>query len=358
MLRSLFSESLPKSRLVQLGLLLVIICLLLNPWLFGGTKVLGISAKICIFILLVASYDLLIGYTGIISFAHTIFFALGAYGVAMSVQVFGSNWLAIILGCICSLILSAIIAFFLGLISFRVKRIFFAMITLAIASAFAVFINQNIGLTGGEDGMHIKVPSPLTPTFKLLEEKFFGVWINGKLISFYMVFSFTFVMILAMLRITKSPFGRILTAIRENEFRTNALGYTSNTYVISILVMSACFATFAGVMLAITNRYISTETTITMQIMIDILLMVVIGGMGTIYGAVFGVAIIIVAQNYIPTILNFATSATVDTPFSVLFEHERWLFWLGIVFILSVYFFPQGIAGRLEKRIPGPKNPN
>ncbi len=347
---SLFSESLPNNRLLQLGLLAVIVCLFLNPWIFGGSKALLIAGKICVFILLVASYDLLIGYTGIISFAHTIFFAMGAYGVAMAVQWAGPNWYALTIGSVGALITSAVVAFLLGVVSFRVKRMFFAMITLAIASVFAIFINQNYGVTGGEDGLRIKLPSPLTPSFKLLDEKLFGVRITGKVVSFYLIFTCTFFMILAMLRITKSPFGRILTAIRENEFRTNALGYTSNFYVISILVMSACFAALAGVMLAIVNRYINTDTTVSMQVMIDVLLMVVIGGMGTIYGVVFGVALVIVAQNYIPSLLGFATSATVDTPFAVMFEHERWLFWLGVIFILSVYFFPQGIAGRLEKK--------
>ncbi|MFL0799402.1 MAG: branched-chain amino acid ABC transporter permease [Agarilytica sp.] len=353
---SLFINNISNNRLLQLGLLTVVVCLFLNPWIFGGSKALLIAGKICVFILLVASYDLLIGYTGIISFAHTIFFAMGAYGVAMAVQSFGPSWYALSFGAIAALLASAIAAFLLGVVSFRVKRIFFAMITLAIASVFAIFINQNYGVTGGEDGLRIKLPAPLTPSYKLFDEKVFGVRISGKLVSFYLIFTCTFLMLLAMLRITKSPFGRILKAIRENEFRTNALGYTSNFYVISILVMSACFATVAGIMLAILNRYINTDTTVSIQVMIDILLMVVIGGMGTIYGAVFGVALVIVAQNYIPSLLGFATSATVDTPFAVMFEHERWLFWLGMIFILSVYFLPQGIAGRLKgKRISNMK---
>lgn len=350
--QSIFSESIPNSRILQISLLAILVVLFLNPWVIGGSKALLISAKICIFILFVASYDLLIGYTGIISFAHTIFFAMGAYGVAISMQIWGTNWTALSLGTLIAITGSALTAFLLGVVSFRVKRIFFAMITLAIASVFAIFINQNFGITGGEDGLRLKVPKPLAPSFKLLDEKLFGVRINGKIVSFYLIFFSCFIMVLAMLRITKSPFGRVLKAIRENEFRTNALGYTSNFYVISILILSSVFATFAGIMIAITNRYINTDTTVSMQIMIDVLLMVVIGGMGTIYGAVFGVTLVIVAQNYIPSILGFFTNATSDMPIAVLFSHERWLFWLGMIFILSVYFFPQGIAGRLEHRHP------
>ncbi len=351
--RTLFSESIPRSRVLQLILLAVLVTLFLNPWVIGGTKALLISAKICVFILFVASFDLLIGFTGIISFAHTIFFAVGAYGVTISVQTWGANWSSISIGTLLAIVCSAVMAFLLGVVSFRVKRIFFAMITLAIASVVAIFINQNFAITGGEDGLRLKLPDPLAPSFKLLDEKLFGVRINGKILSFYLVFFSCFAMVLAMLRITQSPFGRILKAIRENEFRTNALGYTSNYYVISVLIMSSVFATFAGIMLAITNRYINTETTVSMQIMIDVLLMVVIGGMGTIYGAILGVTLVIVAQNYIPSILGFFTNATENMPIAVLFSHERWLFWLGMLFILSVYFFPQGIAGRLEK--PPPK---
>ncbi len=345
----LISNSLPNNRILHIGLLIIALALLLNPWLFGGSKALLIAAKICIFIVLVASYDLLIGYTGIISFAHTVFFAMGAYGVGMAISFYGPYWWVMGLGTLSALVISALVALLLGLVSFRVKRIFFAMITLAIASVFAIFINQNYAITGGEDGLSFRLPSILTPAYEFVSGKVGGARINGKLLSFYMIYALSFVCVLLMLRITQSPFGRILTAIRENEFRANALGYTSNVYVIGILVLSSCFATIAGVMLAMANRYINTDTTASMQIMIDILLMVVLGGMGTIYGAVFGVTLVILAQNYLQALLGLATGATMDTPLSVFFEHERWLFWLGVIFIMSVYFFPQGIAGFLHK---------
>lgn len=342
-------EFFPRSRVLQIGLAIIFLVLVLNPWLIGGSKILLVAAKICIFILLVASYDLLIGYTGIVSFAHTVFFAIGAYGVAIAMSSMNPTWGTLGIGLLCALALSALFALALGLLSFRVKRIFFAMITLAIASAFAIFINQNSGLTGGEDGIRIKLPREISPAFKLIHDKVFGVRINGKLLSFYLILFTCTGLLFALIRITKSPFGRVLESIRENEFRTNALGYNSRLYVIGSLVIASIFATIAGALLAIANRYINTDMTASLQIMIDILLMVVIGGMGTIYGAVFGVTLVMVAQYYIPSLLGYMTSATETTPFAVLFEHERWLFWLGVIFILCVYFFPQGIAGRLEK---------
>ncbi len=345
----LFSNSLPNNRIVYIGLLIIAIALLLNPWLFGGSKALLIAAKICIFIVLVASYDLLIGYTGIISFAHTVFFAMGAYGIGMSISFYGPHWWSMGLGALSALCISAVVALCLGLVSFRVKRIFFAMITLAIASAFAIFLNQNYTVTGGEDGLSFRLPHILTPANEFISGKLGGARIDGKLLSFYFIYALSFICVFLMLRITQSPFGRVLTAIRENEFRSNALGYTSNVYVIGILIISSCFATIAGMMLAMANRYVNTETTASMQIMIDILLMVVLGGMGTIYGAIFGVTLVILAQNYLQALLSLATGATTDTPLSAFFEHERWLFWLGVIFIISVYFFPQGIAGSLQK---------
>ncbi len=350
MLTESMREFFPKSRILQIGLGVIFLVLLLNPWLIGGSKALLVAAKICVFILLVASYDLLIGYTGIVSFAHTIFFAFGAYGVAIALSSLGATWAALGLGLLCSVGLSAMFALALGLLSFRVKRIFFAMVTLAIASAVAIFINQNSGITGGEDGLRIKLPKEISPSFKLLNEKIGGVRINGKLISFYLIFATCTALFLVLIRITKSPFGRVLESIRENEFRTNALGYNSRLYVIGSLVIASFFATIAGALIAIANRYINTDMTASLQIMIDILLMVVIGGMGTIYGAVFGVTLVMIAQYYIPSLLNLVNTATVDTPISMFFEHERWLFWLGVIFILCVYFFPQGIAGKLEKR--------
>ena len=329
--------------------LLVIAALLFAPFLFQDVRSLEVAARICIFIVLVASYDLLLGYTVIVSFAHTMFFGFGAYGAAIALKQMGPGCDAVIIGGSAGILLTLIVAVAIGLLSFRVKAIFFAMVTLAVASAFAVLVSQMSWLTGGEDGLNYKIPRELTPAFKVVKEKVFGVRINGKLIAYYLIFFASAILFLVMLRIVNSPFGRTLKAVRDNAFRAEAIGYRVVWYRTTATVLSAVMAALAGSLLAIWLRYTGPATTLSMEIMIDILLMVVIGGMGTLYGAVLGATLFILAQTYLQNLMGAAADATSAVPLvSTLVAPERWLLWLGVLFILSVYFFPSGIVGRLR----------
>src|SRR5689334_308719 len=152
MLRAILSDDLPRSRLLSAILLAIVALLALAPLLFGGAQAINTAAKICVFIVLVASYDLLLGYTGIVSFAHTMFFGIGGYGVGLALFNWGSNWTAIIGGLVIALVLGIALALVIGLVSLRVRAIFYAMITLAVASAFAILAGQLSSFTGGEDG--------------------------------------------------------------------------------------------------------------------------------------------------------------------------------------------------------------
>ena len=349
MLTRLLSGDTPRSGLLTALLLIVLISLAFAPFLFPGTKSLETAARICIFIVLVASYDLLLGYAGIVSFAHTMFFGIGAYGTALALSSTGPSYTSLIWGTAAGALVAAVFALAIGLFSLRVKAIFFAMVTLAVASAFAVFISQMSWLTGGEDGLNYKIPRELTPAFKLVKEKVFGVRINGKLLAYYLVFFGSAILFLIMLRIVNSPFGRTLKAVRDNAFRAEAIGYRVVWYRTTATVLSAVMAALAGSLLAIWLRYTGPATTLSMEIMIDILLMVVIGGMGTLYGAVLGATLFILAQTYLQNLMGVAADATSAVPFlSTLVAPERWLLWLGVLFILSVYFFPSGIVGRLR----------
>ncbi|MBO9516249.1 MAG: branched-chain amino acid ABC transporter permease, partial [Variovorax sp.] len=162
------------------------------------------------------------------------------------------------------------------------------------------------------------------------------------------------VLVLALLRIVNSPFGRVLQAIRENEFRAEAIGYRVVVYRTTASVLSALFATLAGAMLAIWLRYNGPDTSLSFEIMIDVLLIVVIGGMGTIYGAVIGSVIFLIAQSYLQDLLRIGSEAAGAvswlTWLGALLSPDRWLLWLGVLFVLSVYYFPTGIVGRLRKR--------
>lgn len=335
MMDTLLSGDRPRSRILAVALAGIVAALALAPWLFPGTRPLDVAAKVCVFVLLVASYDLLLGYTGVVSFAHTMFFGIGGYGVAIALSRMEVGWMAIGLGTAGALALSLVISFLVGLFSLRVKAIFFAMITLAVASFFAILASQLSGLTGGEDGITFKVPEEL----------------RARVATYYLIFGVTVASFLVLLRVVNSPFGRVLLSIRENEFRAEALGYRTVVYRTLANCLGALVATVAGVLYALWLRYTGPNTTLDFAIMVDILLMVVIGGMGTIYGAVLGAVLLVFAQNYLQDLLAIANKALAGLPLLAnLFHPDRWLLWLGVAFILCVYFFPTGIVGSLRSR--------
>jgi branched-chain amino acid transport system permease protein len=349
MLLRLLSHDLPRSRWLAALLLGIVLALVLTPFLFPGIKALNVAAKILVFVVLVASFDLLLGYTGIVSFAHTMFFGIGAYGVAIASTRLGEGWAALVIGTGAALLLSAALALAIGLFSLRVKAIFFSMITLAFAAAFQTLASQLSELTGGEDGLSFKVPELLTPGYQLLDNPLLGVDVNGRLLCYYLLLVAAAGLILAMLRIVNSPFGRVLQAIRENEFRAEAIGYRVVVYRTLSSILSALFATLAGVMLALWLRYNGPDTSLSFEIMLDVLLIVVIGGMGTIYGALIGSALFVVAQGYLQDLLRLGSEAAAGLPWlAALLSPDRWLLWLGLLFVLSVYYFPTGIVGRLR----------
>jgi branched-chain amino acid transport system permease protein len=351
MLKRLLSHDLPKSRALAVALVLIVAGLLLVPFIFPGSKSLNVAAKILIFIVLVASYDLLLGYTGIVSFAHTMFFGIGAYGVAIASTRMGEGWAALAVGIVLALLLSLVLSFVIGLFSLRVKAIFYAMITLAVASAFQTLASQLSEFTGGEDGLTFRVPEWLSPSFEPFENEFFGVLIDGRLISYYLLFVVAVALVLLMLRIVNSPFGRVLQAIRENDFRAEAIGYRTVVYRTLSNVLSALFATLAGCLLAVWLRYNGPDTSLSFEIMLDILLIVVIGGMGTIYGAVIGSVLFVLAQNYLQDLMRLGAGAVEGVPVaSELISPDRWLLWLGVLFVLCVYHFPSGIVGKLRQK--------
>ena len=349
MIRILLSGDLPRSRLLSATLLLVFLGLALAPFLVSGARSLNVAATICVFVVLVASYDLLLGYTGIVSFAHTMFYGIGAYGVGLALHSMGPTWSAVLAGAAGALAVSLVLALVIGLFSLRVRAIFYAMITLAVAAAFAVLASQLSDLTGGEDGRTFKVPELLQAGFRLFEGEILGRVIDGKLITYYLVFLSALALFLFMLRIVNSPFGRVLQAIRENDFRAEALGYRTVIYRTLANCLGALIATLAGVLMALWLRYVGPKTMLSFEVMTDILLIVVIGGMGTIYGAVIGSALFILAQNYLQVLMAQASAAMSGVPLLAnLFHPDRWLLWLGVLFVLSVYFFPAGIVGKLR----------
>ena len=356
MLTRLLSNDFPRSKVLAVLLVLLLIALAGAPFIFPGIKALNVAAKVLVFIVLVASFDLLLGYTGIVSFAHTMFFGIGAYGIAIASARLGPTWQALALGLGSALALSLVLALLIGLFSLRVRAIFFAMITLAVSSAFLTLASQLSDFTGGEDGLTFKVPEVLSPSFEFSETPFLGVSLDGRLLCYYLLFSVTVLLLLTLVRIVNSPFGRVLQAIRENEFRAEAIGYRVVVYRTLSSVLSALFACMAGAMLALWLRYNGPDTSLSFEVMMDVLLIGVIGGMGTLYGAAIGSALFLVAQSYLQDLLRLGSEAASAWPWlSALLSPDRWLLWLGLLFVLSVYYFPTGIVGRLRARaaLPG-----
>ena len=351
MIARILSRDPPRSAILALLLAVLIVALLVAPFLFPGARALNTAAKILVFVLLVASYDLMLGYTGIVSFAHTMFFGIGAYGIAIASTRIGPGWSALAVGTLAAIALSAALATVIGLFSLRVRAVFFAMITLAVATAFSTLASQLSEFTGGEDGLSFRMPNVLQPGFRLFAEPLLGVQINGRILTYYGLVAVVAVAFLILLRIVNSPFGRVLQAIRENPSRAEAIGYRTVIYRTMASVLGAVFATLAGVLMAVWLRYNGPDTTLSLEIMVDILLICVIGGMGTLYGAIVGSALFMVAQTYLQDVMEVAAKATSDIPLlSAIVHPDRWLLWLGILFVLSVYYFPQGIVGSLRAR--------
>jgi branched-chain amino acid transport system permease protein len=326
---------------LKVGLLVLFI---LVPFLFPSFKSVDLAMKVIIFATLVASFDILLGYTGILSFGHGMFFGMGAYSVAFLMGKYGSpSYVNLIFGVVIAAVIASVIALFISFLSLRVKAIFFAMITLAIAELAIVLATKLTGFTGGEDGISISMPGVFSVSFTL--GNFFGIEITGRVVTYYVILLSCFGLFLAMLRFTHSPLGRVLQAIRDNEQRAEALGYKTFIFQSTSITFGCVMAAITGGLYAMWVGYVNPESSLgVMTIMLDVLLMVIIGGMGTLYGGIIGAGFVKITQTFLPDLQDLAMSLFPQAKFM----HnifERWLLLFGILFILVVIFFPKGVMG-------------
>ncbi|MFH0845375.1 MAG: branched-chain amino acid ABC transporter permease [Pseudomonadota bacterium] len=323
---------------------------LLVPFLFPSFKTVDLAMQIVIFATLVASFDILLGYTGILSFGHGMFFGIGAYCVAFLIGRYGiPSYANLIFGFMIAAVVSAVLALLISFLTLRVKTIFFAMITLAIAELAIILATKLTSLTGGEDGISLNVPGIFAVSFSMGD--FLGIAITGKVLTYYLILICCTGLFLAMLRFTRSPLGRVLQAIRDNVQRAEALGYNTFIYQSISITFGCVLAALVGGLYAMWVGYVNPESSLgVLTIMLDVLLMVIIGGMGTLYGGIIGAAFIKITQTFLPDLQHLAKSLF---PHAELLHNvlERWLLLFGVLFILVVIFFPKGVIGSVKEKL-------
>ncbi len=337
----------------------VLLAFALAPLVVPSFQVTDLLLKIALFATLVASYDVVIGYTGIVSFGHAMFFGFGAYAVALSLGKWGApTYGHLLAGFGAGIVFSAAVAGLIGAFSLRVKALFFAMITLAFAEFALILAVQLSQVTGGEDGLSPKLPGVFAVGFD--GGRWLGIPLTARLITYYALLAACVALFLGMSRFVHSPLGRALQAIRDNELRAEALGYRTFVFQIVSSSFASVVATVLGGCYAMWVRYVNPESTLGIPIMLDVLLMVIIGGIGTLYGGIIGAAFLLAARTLLPDLR--ALSASLFPGSEILARvSERWLLYFGILFILVVFFFPKGVLGTirasLSRRPTGPGLP-
>lgn len=270
--------------------------------------------KVMCFALFACAFNLLLGYTGILSFGHAAFFGGAAYFTAHAVKEWG---LTPELGVLVGVIGAALLGLVIGFLAIRRQGIYSTMITLALSQMFFFFCLQ-APFTHGEDGIQ---GIPRGHLFGLIDLK-------EPLNMYFFVLAVFLLGMLAIWRIINSPFGMILKSIRENENRAISLGYTVSRYKLGAFVMSAALAGLAGGMKALVFQF-ATLTDVSWQMSGEVVLMTLLGGIGTLVGPVFGAALVTSLGNY------FATS---ELPVTLV---------TGIIFMVCVLIFRRGIIGEL-----------
>jgi branched-chain amino acid transport system permease protein len=269
--------------------------------------------------LLAMSSDLLIGYTGMISFGHSAFFGLGMYGAAAALLLFSppNLWLAIAFG----LIGAAIVALFVAYFSTRLRDIYFAITTLIFSQIFYVIIFTWTAVTGGENGLIFTRPHFSIPF--LVDIRFTSSTMH------WFVLAVVTGSYLILRRVTQSPFGMVLQSIRENEARTRAIGYPVERYKIASVMLSGLFAGLAGVLYAIQNEFAAPDFVyfITSG---DTVIFNVLGGIGTLVGPIVGAGFFQLLRELMARIFG---------------DQFPYLVPLGFIFIAMIIFLPQGLLG-------------
>ncbi|WP_366934238.1 branched-chain amino acid ABC transporter permease [Thalassospira sp.] len=306
------SETRQSAYRIQLALLAVLIIgLVIAPFVLYPVFLM----KVLCFALFASAFNLLLGFTGLLSFGHAAFFGGAAYFTAHAVKEWGfAPEAGILFGVVGAAFMGLIIGFF----AIRRQGIYFAMITLALSQMFFFFCLQS-EFTKGEDGLQ---GVPRGHLLGLID-------LNQPLNMYFFVLAVFVIGVFMVWRIVHSPFGMILRSIRENENRAISLGYSVNLYKLAAFVMSAALAGLAGGLKALVFQF-ATLTDVAWQMSGEVILMTLLGGIGTIFGPIFGAAFVVTVQNYL---------STTGFPVTVL---------TGLIFIVCVLVFRRGIVGEFN----------
>jgi branched-chain amino acid transport system permease protein len=277
--------------------------------------------KVLCFALFACAFNLLLGFGGLLSFGHAAYFGSASYLSAYAAKVWGMTpELAILTG----MVTAAGLGLIIGSLAIRRQGIYFAMVTLAFAQMI-FFFSLQAPFTGGEDGIQAV---PRGHLFGLLN-------VRSDFTLYFFVLAIVCCGILLIYRVIHSPFGQVLKAIRENEPRAISLGYRVNRYKLTVFVLSAALAGLAGATKAIVFQ-LASLTDVHWTMSGEVVLMTLLGGMGTVFGPIVGAAIIVMMQNYLAT---FGAWVTIIQ---------------GVIFVLGVLLFREGIVGVLSKWIKKP----
>lgn len=279
----------------------------------------GLLVQVFILAVYAMSYDLLMGYTGILSFGHAMFFGTGAYVVGILMKHFA--W-ALPLALLVAVVVAVLQSLLIGVLSLRVRGVYFAMVTLAFAQVFFILSEATDfrHYTGAEDGLQgVPVPAWINPT-------------DHRLRFYYLSLGFAILMYVVARRIVNSPTGRVMIAIRENEDRALMLGYNTFIYKLIAMVVAGVFAALAGVLSALWN-FGASPSFLHVNRTIDALLMTIIGGVGTLVGPMLGAGVLELLGYWLNNIFG-----------------PRWPLVFGLVYVLIVLFVPYGIVGTWRLR--------
>jgi branched-chain amino acid transport system permease protein len=304
------------------------------PLVAGGEELpfaVSVLIEVFVFAVFAMGFNLLVGYTGYVSFGHALFLGAGAYGTALLMANAGLSFLV---AAVLALGLTALLAAAVAAVSFRRSGVYFAMITLAFAQiAYTLF--RGWDFVGGVTGVTISPPTLLGYEFNPFEP----------LGYYYLCLGSVVVVYLFVRSLVRSPFGHVLLAIRENEERARAIGYDVWRFKLAAFTISGTLGGLAGVLYAAYFTQVAPGSTLYWTVTGDGLFMILIGGIGTLVGPLVGAAFVVGVRYSLSTYL--AESIPAGAPELLHRLPERWPLLLGLIFVATVLYFREGIAGGL-----------